>query len=199
MFRHKSGRDPEITRKSSCLKETKKSPHVRFYKILHFNVFKVFSDVISIRMFSRIDFRQNGQMLKPTLHTPTLSADFWSSPSKIKQNLTSMQCLPRFWKIFELFTEFDPILAWILLGNFEKFVSADKTGVCKSGLRPMFTFTRNEWKLFTVFTTTSVDWKKKRSNSIGQMWRNGWKSWACFNFFARDFRGGLTFSISKDG
>ena len=138
-------------------------------------------------------------LFKQDLHTPTLSADFWSSPSKIKQNLTSMQCLPRFWKIFELFTEFDPILAWILLGNFEKFVSADKTGVCKSGLRPMFTFTRNEWKLFTVFTTTSVDWKKKRSNSIGQMWRNGWKSWACFNFFARDFRGGLTFSISKDG
>ena len=72
--------------------------------------------------------------LKPDLHTPTLSADFLNPPSKSKQNIASMQCLLRFWKICEQVTDFDPIFAWVLLGNFKDFESADKIGVCKSGL-----------------------------------------------------------------
>ena len=40
---------------------------------------------------------------------------------------------PIFKKICELFTEFGPILAWILLEIFQGFVSADKIGVWKSG------------------------------------------------------------------
>ena len=34
-----------------------------------------------------------------------------------------------------LFTDFGPILAWILLGTFRDFLSADKVGVCNFGFR----------------------------------------------------------------
>ena len=68
-------------------------------------------------------------LVKPDLHTPTLSADFWNAPSNRKQKTASMQWLLRFWKICELVTHFGPIFAW----NFEDFESADKIGVCKSG------------------------------------------------------------------
>ena len=49
-----------------------------------------------------------------------------------------MQWLLRFWKIWELFTDFGPIFAWILLENIEDFESADKIGVCKSGFICLF-------------------------------------------------------------
>ena len=54
-------------------------------------------------------------LLKPDLHMQTLSADFWISPSKLKQNLVSMLWLLRFSKICELFTDSGLILALILL------------------------------------------------------------------------------------
>ena len=79
-------------------------------------------------------------MLKPDLYTPTLSADFWNSPSnetlQASSSKISHQCndFSDFEKICELFTNFGPILAWILLGFFKDFVSEDKISVCKSGL-----------------------------------------------------------------
>ena len=54
-------------------------------------------------------------LLKPDLHTPTLTANFWNAPSKLRQKIASMQWLLRFWKICELVTDFGPIFAWILL------------------------------------------------------------------------------------
>ena len=72
-------------------------------------------------------------LLKADLHTPT-SADFLNSLSKLKRNDASMQWLPWFKKIYNLFTDFGPILAWILLELLKDFVSADKVGVYKSAL-----------------------------------------------------------------
>ena len=43
-----------------------------------------------------------------------------------------MQRLPRFSKICNLFTDFGPILAWVLLRFFKDFITADKTAMCKS-------------------------------------------------------------------
>ena len=117
--------------------------HIQF-RIDHFSsiVFMVFDSNIvkwkSVKMSRNlllIFFFKSTSSLKLDLHTPTLSADFWNSPSKLRQNLASMQWFLRFWKICEQVTDFGPTCAWVLLGNLKDFESVDKVGVCNFGLR----------------------------------------------------------------
>ena len=76
---------------------------------------------------------------KLDLHTPTLSADFWNSPSKLatkpksRVNAMTFPILKNLWTDIPVNCLQSPILAWNLLGNFKDFASADEMSVCKPG------------------------------------------------------------------
>ena len=94
--------------------------------------------------------------LKPDLHTPTLSADFWNAPSNLKQKTTSMQWLLRFWKICELVTDFGPIFAWFLL-EILKIWSRLTKSAC---VNPTLGSVRWQWRsrLFLILNSRQLSW-----------------------------------------
>ena len=114
------------------------------------------NEIILRQKFFSSNVFLNEIILKPDLHTPTLSADFWNSPSNLKQNLTAMQ-----W----LLTDFCPILAWISLANFENLCQPTKSACVNQALVKTF-FSSNIFLAEIIFRQIHLFFVKNKNHLI---------------------------------
>ena len=108
--------------------DSKQDSNFFFHRMEWFFAKKRAQNGIEMPQFSKL-FPFPLTILKPDLHTPTLSADFWNFPSKLKQMTSPI--LKNLWTVYRFWPDFYLDFAW----NLKDFESADKIGVCKSGFK----------------------------------------------------------------